>query len=213
MATDAYTLEAAETDIATLRGQVDRLSEVLTKLDSTDPPNTPAAGLIHYSIGGQHKYASSDGGYYNTGRATVYSTADQVVSSNTDVTLTSLTAVVAAGAYRITGMIVATQGSGAGGNVTQAVGFTGPATSHVRIGAEWFSSPGGGAYATGANVLGSLSGSVSTPAFSVGVQNYWDFRGLVVFTAGGTLRVVGQCNGANTWTANSYSLMDVTPVT
>src|SRR5258708_28229394 len=78
MAPDAYTLEDAETDIATLRGQVDRLSEVLTKLDSTDPPNTPAAGLIHYSIGGQHKYASSDGGYYNTRRATVYSTPHQV---------------------------------------------------------------------------------------------------------------------------------------
>src|SRR5258707_12753711 len=99
MATDAYTLEDAETDIAPLRGQVDRLSEVLTKLDSTDPPNTPAAGLIHYSIGGQHKYASSDRGYYNTRRATAYSTAGQGGSSNTDGELTRPTPVGAGRAY------------------------------------------------------------------------------------------------------------------
>ena len=140
----------------------------------------------------------------NGQRQTVFSTADQVISSNTDIAVTSLGYTVVAGAYLISGKLIATQGTGA---VTQALGFTGPATSHVRISAEWFSSPGGGAYATGANVLGTLAGGVTTPAFSAGVQNYWDFEGMVVFTAGGTLQVVAHANGANTFTMGSYSFL------
>ena len=210
MPIDPYTLEQAETDIAYLRELVDRTSEVITKNDATDPPVIPAAGLIHHSFGGHHKYASADANYYNTGRLTVFSAADQTVNSAPDITLTGLTAGVAAGTYRISGKLIATQGAAA---VTQAAGFTGPAASHVRISAEWFSSPGGGAYATGANVLSSLAGGVTTPAFSIGVQNYWDFDGIVVFTAAGTLTVVGHSNGANTWTAGAYSFMDIMPVT
>ena len=99
MATDAYRLEDAETDIATLRGQLDRLSEVLTKNDSTDPPNIPAAGLIHHSVTGFHKYASSDGSLYTTGVQTAHHAGGQTVSSAVQATISGLTLNVGAAAY------------------------------------------------------------------------------------------------------------------
>src|SRR5258708_6864529 len=137
-------------------------------------------------------------------RVTVYSTADQLVNATSDGNLPSLSVAVAAGAYLISGKLIGTQGPG---SVTQAAGFTGPATSHVRISACWFSN-GGGAYTTGAAIISSLAGGISTPAFSTTVQNYWDFEGLVVFTAAGTLNMVGHAaSGTNTWTAGSYSFL------
>ncbi len=156
----------------------------------------------------------------NGQRVTVYTTADQLINSTTDGVIApptgpALSYTVAAAsypaAYLISGKFIATQGSSAGGNQTQAVGFTGPATSHVRISACWFAS-GGSAYPTGAVVISSLSGGVSTPAFSLTTQNYWDFEGLLVFTAGGALSMVGHCNGVFTWTANSYSFMTLESV-
>src|SRR5260370_20446649 len=95
---DPYSLEDAERDIAALRGQVDRLTEVLTKNDSTDPPTNPAAGLIHYSLGGHHKYASSDGTDYNSGRLTLLNTHPPPnINVTTDTLLNGPPAPVAAG--------------------------------------------------------------------------------------------------------------------
>ncbi len=148
----------------------------------------------------------------NGQRLTVYSTADQLVNATSDGNLTGLASpagYIVAGAYRISGKLIGTQGPG---SVTQAAGFTGPATSHVRISACWFAN-GGGAYTTGAAVISSLAGGISTPAFSTTVQNYWDFEGLVVFTAAGTLNMVGHAaSGTNTWTAGSYSFLTLETV-
>src|SRR5229473_1414470 len=124
-AVDPYTLEDAERDIATLRGQADRLSEVLTKNDSTDPPNTPAAGLIHYSSAGQHKYASADGNGYNTGHLSLYTTSLTTVNSTSAFTLLSCP-VSSGSTYRIDGIVRGTQGPA---TIAQFVRFAGPATS------------------------------------------------------------------------------------
>lgn len=46
MAQETYTLEQCEADLATLRGQVDLLSEVLTLDGWAGPPNTPAGAAV-----------------------------------------------------------------------------------------------------------------------------------------------------------------------
>ena len=217
MATDAYRLEDVELDVATLRGQVDRLSEVLTKLDSTDPPNTPAAGVIHYSTGGQHKYASSDGGTYNTGWARARTTTDQTVNFTTDQVITGTVALsLPVGAnteYRVRGKITWTQGAG---TVKRALGLTGPATSHVRI-PNLYVQVGAGVSVDAGNpnpaVFSSLAGGVSTPAIANTAVVWWEFDGVVVFTAAGTFSAVAHCNATNTFTVRAYSFIEISPDT
>lgn len=46
MAQETYTLDQVELDLATLRGQVDLLSERLTLNGYAGPPNTPAGGAV-----------------------------------------------------------------------------------------------------------------------------------------------------------------------
>ena len=146
-------------------------------------------------------------------RLTVYTTADVTISSTTDVTISGgspLSLTVVAGAYRIAGKITWTQNFT---NITQAIGFTGPSTSHVRIPYQYFKAgagPSSDANATG--IMGTLSGGVGTSPFSTPQQNYLEFDGMVVFTAGGTLAVVAHCNTTNTFVVNSYSFMDVESV-
>src|SRR5260370_30150293 len=127
---DPYSLEDAERDIAALRGQVDRLTEVLTKNDSTDPPTNPAAGLIHYSLGGHHKYASSDGTDYNSGRLTLLNTnPPQTINVTADTVINGLQATVSANVtYAFRGILRLKQG---GVNTNQTLGFTGPAVRFV----------------------------------------------------------------------------------
>ena len=146
----------------------------------------------------------------NGQRVTVYSTSDQLISSVTDVTVTGLSVTVVAGAYRVHARVTWVQTTGA---FAQAIGLTGPATSHVRIPYQDYkvgAGPGTDPFGTG--ILTTLPGGASTSAFAAGVDCFSDFDGVVVFTAGGTLRVVGQANGANTWTAGAYSFMDVETV-
>src|SRR5258707_3558425 len=141
MPVDPYTLEQCESDVALLRGQVDRLTEILTQQDFTPAgaaPNTPAvSGYTMYSSSGQQKYIGSDGGTYNTGWARMRTTADVTISSKTDVVIAPATGpalslpVGTNIEYRVRGVIFVVQGAG---SITQAVGLTGPATSDVRIG-------------------------------------------------------------------------------
>ncbi len=216
MPVDPYTLEQCESDIALLRGQYALLTEILTQQDFTPAgsvPNTPAvSGYSMFSSSGQQKYVGFDGGTYNTGWARARTTTDQIVTSNTDGVITGTVALslpVAAIEYRVRGVIFVTQGAG---SVTQAVGFTGPATSHVRIGSAWFSN-GGGAYTTGAAILSTLGGGQTTPAFTNTTSSFWIFDGVGVFTAGGTLSAVTHANGVNTFTVNSYSFLEISPDT
>jgi hypothetical protein len=56
-----YTLEQAENDIATLRGQLDRLNEVL-QLSNGPTPNTPASGTADlFASNGQIGYINASG--------------------------------------------------------------------------------------------------------------------------------------------------------
>src|SRR5258708_15287550 len=130
MAGEPYGLEQAETDVANLRALADRQSEVITKNDSTDPPNTPAAGLIHHSIAGSHKYASADGNGYTTGHLMLrYAGGGQVINSTSAVTPAGMSCPVAAGkTYYMSGAVTGTQGATAAQQALR-LSATGGATS------------------------------------------------------------------------------------
>ena len=57
-----YAIEDAEADIAALRGQADRLSEILALSDSTDAPGTPASGYYLFSLSGRPNIVRASGG-------------------------------------------------------------------------------------------------------------------------------------------------------
>lgn len=112
MAADAYTLEEAAQDIATLRGLVDKLTEILAQDDST-APNTPTAGIAGYSAAGHGKYASADGNAYNTGRLTLPSTGALTLTSSLQ-TVPGLSASLAAGTYVFDGLLLISVTTGGG---------------------------------------------------------------------------------------------------
>jgi hypothetical protein len=205
---DPYTLEDAERDIATLRGQVDRLTEVLTKNDSTDPPTNPAAGLIHYSLGGQHKYASADGSGYNTGRQSLFTAGTQNITSTSSVNITGLTCPVGIGTYRIEGIICGQQGPVAAG---QVVRWAGPVISFGRCFTE--SNAQANTSVTDSDLTGALPWIHTTPAWGNGVIFYVRFSGILTFTAAGTFAIqAAEGTNLDTWTVAAASMCDVMPV-
>lgn len=214
---DAYTLEDAELDIGTLRGQLDRTSEVITKNDSTDPPNIPAAGIIHHSFGGHHKYASSDGGYYNTGSARLHTSgAGLVVSSTTQVNVTwsdgTTTRPVAAATYLVRGRLSATIG---GTSTTIKLAIQGPATTSMEVG-YWKAqnNPGGPTLFTATQT------AINTliQPFTVNEGNGNNFtillEGVITFSAAGTIALaVAEAVNLQTWTLNANSTFVIEPAT
>src|SRR6266568_443872 len=125
MPIETYTIEQAEEHIAQLRGQVDKLSEILAQNDGPIPNAPTGSGLAAYSASGQLKYVSTDGSTYNTGCLPLYATSPTPVTSTSAFTLLSCT--VGAGlTYRFDGIVRGTQGPNAAG---QFVRFDGPAAS------------------------------------------------------------------------------------
>jgi hypothetical protein len=102
-----YTLEQAEDDIAVLRGQVDRLSEILTQYDvaAGQVPNSVTLGYVQHSSTGQMKYLSDDGNAYNTGRLTIPCSGQQTINSASFTAVNGLTCSLGALTYRVSGQI------------------------------------------------------------------------------------------------------------
>jgi hypothetical protein len=203
-----YTIVQAQDDIAAAAGLVDRMGEAHSKTDATDPPNQPAAGLTSYSLTGHEKYASSDGADYNTGRNTV------VISSATTFNSTSFTTVaslpVAAITYRVEAGAHGTMGGTA---AAQAMGIDGPSTSLVKMcSANWKIITSGSSVFTTKNQA--LATDFFIAAHSANSDFWLEIRGMVTFTAAGTLVWQGRAPvAANTWTLQGGSFIDLMPVT
>ena len=221
MPVETYTLEQAEDDIAVLRGQSDRMSEVITKNDSTDPPNGPAAGIIHYSAGGHHKYASADTGFYNTGHVFLRTTANQTINSTSQVTAGAnsvpLQVPVTAGMYYLRSQVTWTQG---GVQANQAARVNGPAVTDMLVTMlTWTrSTTGGSVFAYDANTinadLGTPLGAGGT-GYPNGTVNIWEIEGYCNFSAAGTLSVDARCVtlSTDTFVVNAGSFLLVMAVT
>jgi hypothetical protein len=219
MATVPYSLEQAETDIASLRGLVDRMSEVLTQSDSTDPPVAPAGGIQGYSFAGEQKYADSAGQAWNTGHCTRQITANQTISSATDVVIGAnsvpMTWQVRAGpVYMLIGLVNWAQNASL--SQSQNNGYTGPATSGVRISNSWTLSTGFNQGTTGnqgANYreANSLADQAS-PAYAASSTVEWFFHGSITFSAAGTFSIVAAEGTSASYVigANSYATLFVT---
>ncbi len=215
MAADPYRLEDAELDVATLIGQSDRMSEVITKNDSTDPPNIPAAGIIHYSMTGQHKYASPDGNAYNTGNLHLTGAPAQVINTLTASNpVTGASCPVKAGTYIIDGVLFCTQGAV---TAQQAAGISVANASSMLAGFEAIDTTAGSAVvawgaftlaASGRGSLGAVGNITSTHTFMIRI------RGHVIFSAADTLIFTASCVtlAADTWTVNAFDI-DISPAT
>lgn len=198
-----YTLERAELDIANLRGLVDRLTEAHTLADS-QIPNTPAAGITRFSLGGQDKYASPDGNSYNTGGLHLLNTGGQTISSTSDVLINGLTAPVVAGTYRFSSLIGIVCNSSTG---TANISAHGPA---VSSGGGGFWHEIGGATACNWTSLGLPAGGQGMTNAAVG---HMHLEGLVTFSAAGTFTVQAHIGTAsNTFTIQQGSYLDLYPV-
>ena len=207
MPIEPYTLEAAEEDIAALRGQVDRLAEILAQQDFSpagSAPNTPAGGCSLFSAAGHQKYASPDGGTYNTGRATLLATANQGSITATTSLLFVSGLVVGAGKYRIHG-ILDFVGTGAGATAT--FGFTGPAVSAGTKIFTLFQSQGTGGTVNPSSITAMTT--ITSPGYGV-TEAQFRFDGTIVFTAAGILGMTAAPS-AGTLTIAGGSLIDLMP--
>lgn len=198
---DPYTLEDAERDIGTLRGQADRLSEVLTKNDSTDVPNTPAAGLIHYSLAGQHKYASSDGSSYGTGRLILVNTSN-VTLNNTGMTSIFPNFSAQAVAYLLRSDLLISLGGTACAVTMQVTGPAIGAAANVKWQVTYESGTGESVFA--GHSIGNLN-SATFPAATFPASSVVHVKmcAYVPFTATGTVNVQSQISVASATTQAS----------
>jgi hypothetical protein len=203
-----YTLEEAEDDVASLRGNTDVLSEAHAQNDTDVIPNTPASGSTQYSSSGQQKYIGSDGNAYNTGRYTQWLTSPVTFVSTVSASI--ITAPVTIGTYRIVAFCYGSQGSVA---AAQAMRITGPTNSLVMIASN--NTKGS---ATGQSMWATLTTTLNTDlviaAHAAGSDLWIEITGIVTFTASGTLALQGRCatSNADTWTANNGTFLDLLPV-
>ncbi len=190
----------AETDVANLRALQDRQSEVITKNDSTDPPNTPAAGIIHHSTAGQHKYASSDGGLYATGMSHLFGTA------------IPQSIVTAVGSYaNISGLscpVAAPDFSAATADLRLTIG--GGAALNLRAN-YWVWANGGGVVN---NQVTAMDTDMVSSTMVAGTTFVFVVSAVMSLSGAATLSLVARTSvAADTYKIQGYSLASLFPVT
>lgn len=194
----AYTLQQAEQDIAALRGQVATLTEILQFTNSTQAPNVPTVGPVLYGLAGMMKFLSSaDNQAYNTGRQTVWCTANKTISSTAQSAITGMTINVAPGTYTFHATVAFTATS-TGNDTYLTMGGTATAST-------FFASIDGQAYATGVNpfqtTLGNNTG-LNSNTVTNGNNYTTNLYGLIVVSAAGTFVV----NGASSANASTFTV-------
>jgi hypothetical protein len=181
-----------------------------------------ALGILEYlpagsSIGQTEAAWNSDGlsvRAYNDGNAYDCARGSLVVASTITVNSTSgqtiMAASVAAGTYRVHGFCECLQGGTA---VAQFIGFGGPATgggpTRIRY---WFVEQGNSQEFSTYSNIGSALGDVSTPAYAIGATFFFEFEGVVSFSAAGTFGVTAaSATGTEIFEVISGSIMDLLP--
>ena len=225
MGVNTYTLEQAEEDIGTLRGLVDKLTEVLTMQDGSVVPNTPAANnYSQFSSQGYPDCIAAEGDKLQMSECRLQvSPHNQGITSTTPAAITGLSKAVEAATYIVEGRLTLTTGTWSTAS-TANFRFTGPAVSEFdiqstasQIGSSSLTNAGPYQFAGTSSGSGGYGGGFWTPigSFTTGsaivfTVNFWcEFT----FTATGTL-VLNAAEGVspNTWTLD-YGYMIVKPVT
>lgn len=210
-----YTLEQAEEDIATLRGQMALLMEAGTKLDGGTVPNVPpSSGFTTFSSNGQEKYTGADGSTYNTGRSTIVISANQTINSSSNLIVgansTPMSWLVGIGQYMVVGLVNWSQNATT--STAQTNGFTGPATSGCRIANNWQVATQFAQAGINTREASSLGGQ-STPAYANGTVVEWYFSGVFTTTATGTVSIISAAPiAANTFVIGANSFASLFPI-
>lgn len=117
---------------------------------------------------------------------------------------------VAAGTYRITGMVNWSQGAT---GVSQNNGFAGPALTSHRVSNNWWQATQAAQQVNTREFSGASLGLGASPAFAATLAVEWIFTGTIVFSAAGTFSVVATADtNAHTYTIGAYSCADLSPV-
>ena len=204
-----YNLEDAETHIAILRGQADRLSEILAQNDITagQVPNAPAAsGYVQFSAAGQMEYLGFDGVSYDTGRLTLVVPSGASISINSAVTpVTIFTKPLGTGTYEIEAWLV-TSNATAADAAGFAFAFSGTATGLV----DFYS------MTTGTAVTGYGASATPTQQFNgqgTGGNQRVHLNLTLFVTVAGTLKLTGiELVAGNAVTVFAGSRMRICPV-
>jgi hypothetical protein len=163
------------------------------------------------ALGGeQWQEVSSDTGNYDTARRTLRTATDKTFSSTSNAVITGLSCPVAAGTYNVDGVITWTQGPAA---AAQNFRLDGPAASAVSI--PYFHALTASGVSNGIGRYTALGSNVASPGFAIGSVVFLYLKGMITFTAAGTLDVSAGCgvSGADTFVVNALSYLNVMPVT
>jgi hypothetical protein len=173
-------------------------------------PGMLAGAAVLYAFGGHLKYAATDTNTYSTGRLRLEA-AGQTLSSLTAVTITGLSAALAAGTYAIRVMLCGLPAVAAGTH-TFGLTFTGAATCKIN-GKSWQTGAGGAiTQTTTFNVTALPAPNFTSPAH-VASPAWTEIDGEVIVTAAGTFTVTGLVSvAADTMTVNTGSFMEIMPV-
>ena len=167
-----------------------------------------AAGTDQFGTayaGGARLTLADDHVTYSLGENVMRTTGSQTIVSTSNAGITGLSqAVAAGGTYEFEGIIRSKQGAV---NVTQQIGFTGPAASFC----VWFWNQSNQA-STSIN-LWVVAGSLATVGVGYGAinnENYFEFKGTVTFSAGGTFQgAAAEGTAGDTFVIQPGSFMKV----
>ena len=209
--TTGYTLEEAESDIADLRGIVDRLAEAVPLADGPIPNVAAASGCVLYSAAGNLDFEGFDGNEYATGRLTVIGPAsDLPVASATPANVAGMTFGVQAGVYRITAKAGYTQGGGAFG---QSWLLAGPAMTYTAMAINYYLAGSGSSSGCAWSTNTSSPITITSPAFAGASTFFLDLDMVVSFSAAGTCNIqTAEGTAGHSYTLLANSFADIMPV-
>jgi hypothetical protein len=207
-----YTLEEAESDIATLTGIVDRLAEAVPLADGPIPNVAAASGCTLYSAAGNLDFEGFDGNEYSTGRFTaVGPPSNQLITSATPANITGLAFGVNAGVYRINAKIGFTQGATAS---AQSVLLAVPAMNFTAMAINFYLGGSGSSSGCAWSNTATSPITITSPAFTATTSTFFlDLDMVVSFSAAGACTVqAAEAGGAHSFTVLANSFVDVMPV-
>jgi hypothetical protein len=149
----------------------------------------------------------ADGNTYDTERLTLVTTASQNITSTANTVITGLSKPVSPGRYYFRGILRSKQGAV---NVTQNVGFTGPANNQCI----WFWNQSNQASVSiNAWVVQGGLATIGVGYGAINNENYFEFTGTVNFTAAGTFSAVAsEGTAGDSFVIEPGCIMEIGPV-
>lgn len=205
-----YTLPQAEEDIANLRGQVDRLQEIIS-VGAGPTPNTPSSGISIWNAGGFPNFISSDGLTQSLAGTQGASFPSTAVTAATLTTIASFTIpandAVANAIYELEATGTFTWGS-TQQTLQFAVAFGGNAYSTFTLTANAFQASQSGRWQVQGRLYCKQPGGAGVGAWQTGISGIFSCNG----TAGlnGSFNTTGASVAAHSNDGSTVDAVDST---